>query len=71
MGKGTLLRRAAEYLSEVTIKVENVDREIAKRDSEKQEIQVGHVSVYTPSWTTLPFPSCHTYSNLHCDLRCR
>ncbi|RSH90954.1 hypothetical protein EHS25_010130 [Saitozyma podzolica] len=39
MGKGTLLRRAAEYLSEVTIKVENVDREIAKRDSEKQEIQ--------------------------------
>jgi hypothetical protein len=51
MGKGTLLRRAAEYLAEVTIKVENVDREITKRDSEKQEIQVGHAR-FRPSWTT-------------------
>jgi hypothetical protein len=70
MGKGTLLRRAAEYLSEVTIKVENVDREIAKRDSEKQEIQVGHASGFIHSWTTDPLPTL-PYSIGHCDGRCR
>lgn len=40
MGKGTLLRRAAEHLVELTDKVTRFDTELAKRETEKAEAQV-------------------------------
>ena len=40
MGKGTLLRRAAEHLVELVDKVARFDTELAKRETEKADAQV-------------------------------
>jgi len=44
MGKGTLLRRAAEHLAMMVEKVARFDEELAKREVEKAEIQVSQRS---------------------------
>lgn len=41
MGKGMLLRRAADYLSDIANKMGRFDEELASKDREKQTIQVG------------------------------
>lgn len=40
MGKGQLLRRAAEYLDQVTARIARFDEELAERDQQKQEVEV-------------------------------
>ena len=40
MGKGTLLRRATEYLAELSEKSTRFDTELAKREAEKVALQV-------------------------------
>ncbi|KAK4684380.1 hypothetical protein P7C73_g5798, partial [Tremellales sp. Uapishka_1] len=39
MGKGTVLRRAAEYISELKDKIERIDEDAQKRDVEKAELE--------------------------------
>jgi ABC-type cobalamin/Fe3+-siderophores transport system ATPase subunit len=46
MGKGTLLRRAAEFMAELAEKVARSDADIAKREVEKSELQVSAVDQY-------------------------
>ena len=40
MGKGTLLKRAAEHLSEVSEQAKRATEELSKRDQEKQDLVV-------------------------------
>lgn len=45
MGKGTLLRRAAEHMAFLTDKAARFDEELAKREVEKADIQVSSSEV--------------------------
>ena len=50
IGKSTLLKRAADYLSEITQRVEKFDDELAKHEMEKANLQVSRANPRSPSW---------------------